>query len=485
MTDYIPQAYGFTAIGHLAAAAALRGVRPPLLRGARVLELGCASGGNLIPMAARHPEARFVGVDLSESEILTAQAWSAHHRLENLEWVRADITDWAPEGQFDFILAHGFLSWVPRAVRAALLSRVRAWLAPEGLAVLSHASPPGSGAKELARRIFLAAAPAEGEPEARVQAGKALLAEITEMHGDADHPFAAALRAQHAQLAQAPWRFLVQDIIPPHFEALSLAQVAEESGLGFVGDALPETDAPLGLSPGLQAAWATKRGVEAGDFLDLCVGRGFRRGIWTHPERAAAAGGLRLGGAWLRARFRLAPDWDPNPSVTSGLMSSEGRGLGVRGGPAKQAAMALASRPELPADALTTQLGPAAQAFLEQLLALGGLELASGPRAAETVDAYALAELERGRQLTNPFHQMLTLSSMEASLLRSLAAEGPFIEALVQEALAGRFEVVIGGAPCLDPALLTRVLPDVARGRVGKLVHHGLVGGGFASRRLA
>lgn len=31
----------------------------------RVLELGCAQGGNLIPMAARYPQGEFVGVDLS------------------------------------------------------------------------------------------------------------------------------------------------------------------------------------------------------------------------------------------------------------------------------------------------------------------------------------------------------------------------------------------------------------------------------------
>ena len=81
-----------------------------------------------------------------------------------------------------------------------------------------------------------------------------------------------------------------------------------------------------------------------------------------------------------------------------------------------------------------------------------------------------------GRKTTRPAAKQ---SSSKSSTPDTL------LEALVQEALAGRFEVVIGGAPCLDPALLTRVLPDVARGRVGKLVHHGLVGGGFASRRLA
>ncbi|MCB9795756.1 MAG: methyltransferase domain-containing protein [Alphaproteobacteria bacterium] len=477
MTDYIPQAYAFTEIEHLRAVAALRGVEAAPTATARVLELGCASGSNLIPMAARHPGARFVGLDLSESELRTARAWSAHHGLENARWVQADVTRWAPEQPFDYILVHGLLSWVPVAVREALLSRVAGWLTPEGLAVMSHAAHPGSGPKLLARQIFLAAAPQSATPEARVQAGKALLAEITENHQGENSPYAAALREQAEQLGEAPWRFLVQDIIPEHFEPLSLGQVAASSGLAFVGDALPESDAPTGLGPKLSAAWAAVQGRGArGDFLDLCAGRGFRRGIWTHPERVTGAGDS-LAGLWLRARFR------PEPQAGR-LITSAGRALGIRGAASQQAAMALASLPELPADALIQQGGPEVAGFLAQLMELGGLELSTRPRAAAQVDGFALRELERGRQLTTPFHQMLTLSSMEASLLRSLAAEGAWLEALVQEALEGRFEIVIGGETCRDAELLRRVLPDVARGRVGKLVHHGLVGGGFARQRL-
>ena len=40
----------------------------------RVLELGCATGGNLLPMAETLPAAQFVGVDLSDAQIETASA---------------------------------------------------------------------------------------------------------------------------------------------------------------------------------------------------------------------------------------------------------------------------------------------------------------------------------------------------------------------------------------------------------------------------
>lgn len=45
--------------------ARLFGVDCAPLGQARMLEIGCAAGGNLIPLAALHPEARFVGLDIS------------------------------------------------------------------------------------------------------------------------------------------------------------------------------------------------------------------------------------------------------------------------------------------------------------------------------------------------------------------------------------------------------------------------------------
>ena len=46
----------------LAVIATLLGMQPPPIETARVLELGCASGGNLLPMAEQFPQARFLGV---------------------------------------------------------------------------------------------------------------------------------------------------------------------------------------------------------------------------------------------------------------------------------------------------------------------------------------------------------------------------------------------------------------------------------------
>src|SRR5262245_66102413 len=59
---------------HLAVVATLAGMRPAPVERCRVLELGCASGGNLLPMAVALPEGRFVGVDLSPAQIAAGRA---------------------------------------------------------------------------------------------------------------------------------------------------------------------------------------------------------------------------------------------------------------------------------------------------------------------------------------------------------------------------------------------------------------------------
>src|SRR5436190_23362618 len=69
----------------LATVATLFGMEPPPLDNCRVLELGCCSGGNLIPMAERFPGRRFVGVDYSQRQVAEGQATLKELGLENIE----------------------------------------------------------------------------------------------------------------------------------------------------------------------------------------------------------------------------------------------------------------------------------------------------------------------------------------------------------------------------------------------------------------
>jgi tRNA G46 methylase TrmB len=70
--DLVPyESYPFprSHIRHLHTIGRLFGMAPADIDRCRVLELGSASGGNLIPMAIGHPGSAFLGIDLSQRQI--------------------------------------------------------------------------------------------------------------------------------------------------------------------------------------------------------------------------------------------------------------------------------------------------------------------------------------------------------------------------------------------------------------------------------
>ena len=88
----------------LAVMAMLFGMKPKSINHCRVLELGCASGGNLIPLAAGFPDSRFVGVELSARQVADGQALIEAIGLKNIELRHLSITDVDEKfGEFEFV----------------------------------------------------------------------------------------------------------------------------------------------------------------------------------------------------------------------------------------------------------------------------------------------------------------------------------------------------------------------------------------------
>lgn len=141
---------------HLHTVAALMGLPAPDPRTARVLEIGCASGGNLLPLALRYPGATFVGIDLSESQIEDGRRCVQHAGVSNLRLEALNVQHLPSDlGQFDYIVCHGVYSWVPDAVRADILRVCRQHLSPTGLAVISLNMYPGWKPMEALRDAML------------------------------------------------------------------------------------------------------------------------------------------------------------------------------------------------------------------------------------------------------------------------------------------------------------------------------------------
>jgi cyclopropane fatty-acyl-phospholipid synthase-like methyltransferase len=89
-----------------------------------VLELGCGSGAHLIPMAAARPDGEFVGVDLSNTHITTANRIVTDLGLRNIHFECADLATLDAGRTFDQITAHGVYSWVEKPLQDRILSLI-------------------------------------------------------------------------------------------------------------------------------------------------------------------------------------------------------------------------------------------------------------------------------------------------------------------------------------------------------------------------
>jgi methyltransferase-like protein/SAM-dependent methyltransferase len=292
-TPYTSNSFPQSAPGQLAALAHLFGLETPNVSTSRVLEIGCAGGGNLIPFAAAQPRARAVGIDLSEVQIEQGRERAVALGLDNLELIAGDIAqlDLSTLGEFDFVIAHGVYSWVPPEVQDALLASFRALLAPEGVAYLSYNTYPGWKSKEVVRDAMLLASGTSASADEKVREARRM-ADFLEEVAPADGVLAKALAVSREHALGYGGSFLLHDELatfnaPCYF--YELVGRAGEHGLAYLCEARPETMFPANFGPKVAEYLDAKcGGVQAlvEQYLDFVVNRMFRETLLVHAERA-------------------------------------------------------------------------------------------------------------------------------------------------------------------------------------------------------
>lgn len=181
---YESGAFPQTAINNLEARARLMGLQPAPAANAKVLELGCSMGGNIITQALYYPDAEFVGIDLSGRQVAQGNAIIEKMGLKNVRLEEKDIlTVDESFGKFDYIIVHGIWSWVPDAVKDKIFSICRNNLTEHGIAYISYNVYPGWKRQEQLREImYFAGRDVLEEPlEARTRKGLDALKALAEI----------------------------------------------------------------------------------------------------------------------------------------------------------------------------------------------------------------------------------------------------------------------------------------------------------------
>jgi hypothetical protein len=166
-------AFSDTHPDRLATMAILHGLSPAPVERCRVLEVACNEGANLIPMAYAVPGSEFVGFDLARAPIELGQERIRELGLKNIRIFASDLLQTGAElGEFDYIVAHGFYSWVPAPVRERLMALCNELLAANGIAFISYNTLPGGFVRDAIREIMLYRM--EGTENLEEQVGEAL-----------------------------------------------------------------------------------------------------------------------------------------------------------------------------------------------------------------------------------------------------------------------------------------------------------------------
>lgn len=225
---------------HLAVLATLFGMAPASIAKCRLLELGCASGGNIIPMASSLPDSRFLGIDLSARQVADAQATIKALRLTNVEIKQGDILKVTKRlGEFDYIVAHGVYSWIPDQVRDKLLRICHDNLSRNGVAYVSFNSYPGWHFRRMIREMMLYHTRQFADPSAQIAQARMFL-EFLAQSAPEDSTYGLVLRDEQNLLRQNSDSYLFHDHLedindPVYFH--EFIERAARHGLQYLAEA--------------------------------------------------------------------------------------------------------------------------------------------------------------------------------------------------------------------------------------------------------
>jgi SAM-dependent methyltransferase len=267
-------------VGRLESIASLFGMTPAAPAAARVLELGCGTGANLLPFALDNPHATIVGCDLARTAIARAREMAHALGITNLEFRHADLADvdegW---GEFDYILCHDVFSWVAPDVRHTILEIHARNLAPHGVGYVSYDALPGWRLHDVAREMMRYHTRGLDGPRETVEQARAVLAMAAEVQDQNPGTYASLIRDEYCLMSAIPDEQLYHLVSEEHHQPFYFHEFLEKvhgATLQWVADAGLERAWLSDAAPAFLGQVSRHGQQQYQDFFNSCT---FRRAL--------------------------------------------------------------------------------------------------------------------------------------------------------------------------------------------------------------
>ena len=497
---YESHPYAQTHPSRLAVIATLFGLHPPAVEKCRVLELGCAAGGNIIPIAESFPESRWVGIDLSARQVDDGQRLVQKLGLKNVTLRHASIMDVDESyGQFDYIITHGVFSWVPTEVREKIFDICSKRLAPNGVAYISYNTYPGWHMRGMIRDMMQYHAMRFADGRQRVQQARALL-DFLVTSVRQEGPYSSLLKTELESIRNQTDNYLYHEHLehvndPVYFH--QFISMARRQGLRYLGEARVPTMVTGNFGPDVQKTLKTLAAdqIQTEQYMDFLRNRMFRETLLVNEKNPP---NWTIEPKSMRSLYVVA-NGKPTGKTEPNIHSEDSEQYQTRSGmtlstnrPLLKAAMkvlnarwpATTAFEDLCREARTLLGGTAdAAAFEEDLktLALGlvntyissdlielhsiAIPVSREPGEKPKVIASARERVVAGANaVANRRHELVKLTDLDLRLLPLLDGtrdRKAILEALVHKALTGDLNVAKEGQPLKEEAAIRAALESV------------------------
>lgn len=262
----------------------LVGIDAAPLTTAKILELGCASGGNILPFALKFPDSHTIGIDLSSELITKGNELKLSLELTNIDLLCCDILEVDSSfGKFDYIIVHDVFSRVTDEIRNKIFSICKENLNENGLAYISYNALPGWNNLSTVRDFALFHSKHFNELPEKINQIKLLFEFVNRSLNESDSAYAKLIFETSEMLESKPDLSIAHDFLQPFNKAFYFVDFIEDAtkyGLQYLVDA----EISKMYLPNYAPIIKDKLGiiedvVRVEQYLDFITNRAFRQSI--------------------------------------------------------------------------------------------------------------------------------------------------------------------------------------------------------------